>query len=71
MPELPEVETYVRELAPELTGRTITAARVFWTRTIAAPVACYVMYRVDSANKEYFEAGYVHPCGLRLECFAI
>jgi formamidopyrimidine-DNA glycosylase len=39
MPELPEVETYVRELAPELTGRTITAARVFWTRTIAAPLA--------------------------------
>ncbi len=39
MPELPEVETYVRELAPELTGRTITAARVFWARTIAAPLA--------------------------------
>lgn len=39
MPELPEVETYVRELAPELTGRTVTAARVHWSRTIAAPTA--------------------------------
>jgi formamidopyrimidine-DNA glycosylase len=39
MPELPEVETYVRELEPELTGRTITAARVFWPRTIAEPLA--------------------------------
>lgn len=39
MPELPEVETYVRELAPELAGRTIQAARVYWARTIAAPAA--------------------------------
>jgi formamidopyrimidine-DNA glycosylase len=39
MPELPEVETAVRELEPELTGRTITAARVFWPRTIAEPLA--------------------------------
>lgn len=37
MPELPEVETYVRELEPELMGRTITRAQVFWPRTIAAP----------------------------------
>lgn len=39
MPELPEVETYVRELAPQLTGRTIQAARVHWARIIAAPSA--------------------------------
>jgi formamidopyrimidine-DNA glycosylase len=39
VPELPEVETYVRELEPELTGRTIKAARVFWPRTIADPLA--------------------------------
>lgn len=37
MPELPEVETYVRELAPLLYGRRVTAAQVFWPRTIAAP----------------------------------
>ncbi len=39
MPELPEVETYVRELEPELYGRRITAAHVYWPRIIAAPHA--------------------------------
>ncbi len=39
MPELPEVETYVRELAPELTGRAVNSAQVHWARTIAAPDA--------------------------------
>ena len=39
MPELPEVETYVRELAPLLAGRRVGAAQVFWPRTIAAPDA--------------------------------
>ena len=37
MPELPEVETYVREIAPLLRGRQVVAARVRWARTIAAP----------------------------------
>ena len=37
MPELPEVETYVRELQPTLQGRTILGAEVRWPRTIAAP----------------------------------
>ncbi len=39
MPELPEVETYVRELAPQLAGSRVAAAQVFWPRTIAAPDA--------------------------------
>ena len=39
MPELPEVETYVRELQPLLAGRRVTAAQVYWPRTIAAPDA--------------------------------
>lgn len=39
MPELPEVETYVRELAPELAGRQVLGARVNWSRTIATPDA--------------------------------
>ncbi|MCB9158484.1 MAG: bifunctional DNA-formamidopyrimidine glycosylase/DNA-(apurinic or apyrimidinic site) lyase [Caldilineaceae bacterium] len=39
MPELPEVETYVRELEPLLRGRRITRAAVTWPRTIAAPTA--------------------------------
>ncbi len=37
MPELPEVETYVRELEPILYGRTVTGVCVRWARTIAAP----------------------------------
>jgi formamidopyrimidine-DNA glycosylase len=39
MPELPEVETYVRELAPLLVGRQVLAAQVLWPRTVAAPGA--------------------------------
>jgi len=39
MPELPEVETYVRELAPILHGRQVTGAQLLWPRTIAAPSA--------------------------------
>ena len=39
MPELPEVETYVRDLAPEIAGRAVIAAQVMWPRIIAAPTA--------------------------------
>lgn len=39
MPELPEVETVVRDLRPLLVKRTIVSARVHWERTIAAPSA--------------------------------
>jgi formamidopyrimidine-DNA glycosylase len=39
MPELPEVETYVRELEPLLVGRRVTAVCVKWSRTIATPAA--------------------------------
>jgi len=37
VPELPEVETYVRDLEPELSGRSVIGASVQWDRTIAAP----------------------------------
>lgn len=37
MPELPEVETIVRALRPELVGREVVSARLFWPRTLAAP----------------------------------
>lgn len=39
MPELPEVETVVRDLRPHLVGRTIVGAHVHWERTIATPSA--------------------------------
>jgi len=37
MPELPEVETIVRKLKPELIGRTIKEADLRWSRTLATP----------------------------------
>lgn len=37
MPELPEVETIARKLAPELVGKTIKEADLRWSRTLAAP----------------------------------
>jgi formamidopyrimidine-DNA glycosylase len=37
MPELPEVETIVRTLRPRLVGRTILAADLNWSRSLAAP----------------------------------
>ena len=35
MPELPEVETIVRDLRPDLGGRAILAAEVYWPRAVA------------------------------------
>jgi formamidopyrimidine-DNA glycosylase len=37
MPELPEVETIARSIAPLVTGRTILSADVRWARTVATP----------------------------------
>jgi formamidopyrimidine-DNA glycosylase len=37
MPELPEVETIVRNLRQPLTGRTITGVQVDWDRIVARP----------------------------------
>lgn len=37
MPELPEVETIVRQIRPQLVGRRITGARLHWARTLQRP----------------------------------
>lgn len=37
MPELPEVETFVRQLRAPLVGRTITGVRIKWPRHVAVP----------------------------------
>jgi formamidopyrimidine-DNA glycosylase len=37
MPELPEVETFARQLKPALLGKTILAADLRWSRTLATP----------------------------------
>lgn len=46
MPELPEVETYVRELEPLLLGRQVVAAQVTWPRTIATPDAVAFVHAI-------------------------
>jgi formamidopyrimidine-DNA glycosylase len=46
VPELPEVETLVRDLRPLLVGRTIVCASVRWQRTIAAPSAREFVRRI-------------------------
>ena len=37
MPELPEVETIVRKLKPQLIGKTVQDAQLRWQRTLAFP----------------------------------
>jgi formamidopyrimidine-DNA glycosylase len=37
MPELPEVETIARKLKPDLIGRTILSADLYWPRTLEIP----------------------------------
>jgi formamidopyrimidine-DNA glycosylase len=37
MPELPEVETFARQLGPALVGKTIISADLRWNRTLAIP----------------------------------
>jgi formamidopyrimidine-DNA glycosylase len=56
MPELPEVETTVRDLRPHLIGRTIQRARVTWARTVAQPNAkqftrAIVGYKIAEINR--------------------
>lgn len=50
MPELPEVETTIRDLRPKLRGRTILGARVQWKRTIAAPRAAEFVSRIRGSK---------------------
>lgn len=52
MPELPEVETIVRSLRPELAGRTILAAAVDWPRTVAASTVEAFQQRVAGQRVE-------------------
>lgn len=56
MPELPEVETTVRDLRPQLVGHAITGAAVHWRRTIAAPTMRAFLreitgYRIREINR--------------------
>jgi formamidopyrimidine-DNA glycosylase len=55
MPELPEVETYVRELTPLLRGRQVVRAVVNWPRTIAQPTPEQFVQRM--AGQRFVEFG--------------
>ncbi len=68
MPELPEVETYVRELEPGLRLRTIRGATVRWARTIESPavpafVATLPGYSFTTFTRrgKYMLFGLTHP----------
>ncbi len=55
MPELPEVETYRLELAPELNGRTVLSAQVFWPNIIAEPDV--KGFEAGMANQQFGDFG--------------
>ena len=52
MPELPEVETFVRALRRPLVGRTITGARNDWSRHVAVPPVDELRARVAGRRIE-------------------
>jgi formamidopyrimidine-DNA glycosylase len=54
MPELPEVETFVRELQPLLQDRAIVNSQIFWPRTIAAPEPDFFSQRIVGQRFETF-----------------
>lgn len=55
MPELPEVETYVRTLAPQLQGKRIVGANVYWPRTVAQPDAAVFEQLIRGHRFESFD----------------
>ena len=54
MPELPEVETYARALAPLLEGVTLTGARVIWPKVAAWPPAIQADGQMSALNASSF-----------------
>lgn len=57
MPELPEVETVVRELRPHLLGRRIGDVNVNWARTIAIPAEDVARFRAGVCGREIVGLG--------------
>lgn len=52
MPELPEVETIARLLAPALSGRTIRRVEIFWPRSVAVPDVATFCAQLSGARIE-------------------
>lgn len=74
MPELPEVETVVRDLRPHLLGKKILDAQVRWRKTIATPSAreferairgCKIRAITRRAKYLIFHLTYPHAPSLR------
>ncbi len=60
MPELPEVETYVRELRPQVLGRTFTYVDVRWPRSIATPdLGTFAAALIGLVSSQF--ANFEHP----------
>jgi formamidopyrimidine-DNA glycosylase len=64
MPELPEVETLVRSLEPGLTGRTVSAVKVYWQRSIATPQLSLAKFSAELRGAKFLRcsrrAKYLH-----------
>lgn len=78
MPELPEVETYVRELTPNLQKRIISGATVRWPRTIDTPTATEFVaaiggYQFTSFARrgKYMLLGLTHPLDGRVQTLIV
>jgi len=57
MPELPEVETIVRDLRPHLEGRVVADVQVSWPRTIAEPVEDVGGFRAGVVGRRIVTVG--------------
>jgi len=57
MPELPEVETIVRDLRPHLEGRAIADVEVSWPRTIAEPAEDVEAFRNGVVGRRIVQVG--------------
>lgn len=72
MPELPEVETYVRELEPSLAGRRVTGVTVRWARTVTLPaVPQFMQAMLDRRFTTFARRGKYMLLGLENEATLI
>ncbi len=55
MPELPEVETYVRELRPQLAGKRIVQGHLQWPRIIAQPESTLFLEMIRGRRFDSFD----------------
>jgi formamidopyrimidine-DNA glycosylase len=62
MPELPEVETIIRNLRPALLGKTILSAELRWDRTLASPSPARFLKRIRGQQIEdiFRRAKFIH-----------